>query len=362
MAFDLRIPALLCASLLAAFGLVAAPPARACTRIVYHGLNDGVITARSMDWKTDIGTNLWIFPRGMTRSGEVCPNTLRWTSKYGSVIATAHDSATTDGMNEAGLVANVLWLAESDYPKYDGKKPGLSIGVWAQYALDNFATVNEAVAALEKEPFTLVTDNVPGMDILATLHLSLSDASGDSAIFEYIGGELVIHHNRAYQVMTNSPIFERQLALDAYWKEIGGATMLPGTTRPADRFARASYYINAIQKQADPDKAVAAVFSVIRNASAPYGLTSPKPGEPNVASTLWRSVADHKRKIYYFESALAPNTFWVDLAAIDFSSTAVLKLDLGPDETHIHAAKANAAFKPAKPFAFAGTCATARPQ
>jgi penicillin V acylase-like amidase (Ntn superfamily) len=44
-----------------------------------------------MDLKTDVGTNLWVFPCGMKRSGE------------------------------AGLVTNVLWLAESSYPEYDGK-------------------------------------------------------------------------------------------------------------------------------------------------------------------------------------------------------------------------------------------------
>ena len=113
--------------------------------------------------------------------------------------------ATTDGMNEAGLVANLLWLVESEYPEYDSSKPGLTIAAWAQYVLDNFATVEEAVRALEAEPFTLFSDNVPGEERLATLHLSLSDASGDSAIVEYIDGKQVIHHSRVYQVMTNSP-------------------------------------------------------------------------------------------------------------------------------------------------------------
>jgi len=63
----------------------------ACTRVVYQGPNGTIITARSMDWKEDMGTNLWIFPIGMERNGEVGPNSLKWTSKYGSVIATAYD-------------------------------------------------------------------------------------------------------------------------------------------------------------------------------------------------------------------------------------------------------------------------------
>jgi penicillin V acylase-like amidase (Ntn superfamily) len=337
-----------------AAGFLLAPIADACTRAVYLGANDQIITARSMDWKEDIGTNLWIFPRGMKRSGEAGPNSLQWTSRYGSVIASGYDISTTDGMNEAGLVANVLWLVESSYPKYDGKRPGLSIAAWAQYVLDSFATVQEAVDALSTGPFVIVTDFVPGTKMLATLHLSMSDAHGDSAIIEYIDGRQVIHHDRKYQVMTNSPIFDRQLALNAYWKEIGGTVMLPGTNRAADRFARASFYVNAIPKAENPVEAIASVFSVIRNASVPFGITTPN--EPNISSTRWRTVADHKRKLYFFESALTPNVFWVDLTKIDFSegSGAVRKLDLGPGQSNTFAGVVNDKFKASPPFKFLG--------
>lgn len=328
--------------------------ADACTRLVYLGQGDDVITARSMDWKVDVQTNLWIFPRGMKRSGEAGPNSITWTSKYGSVIASGYEISTTDGMNERGLAANVLWLVESQYPKFDQTKPGLTIAAWAQYVLDNFATVAEAVEALRKEPFTIVTDAVPGQDRLATLHLSMSDASGDSAIIEYIDGKQVIHHGRQYQVMTNSPTFDQQLALNAYWKEIGGTVFLPGTNRAADRFARASFYVNAIPKSEDPVVALASVFSVIRNASVPFGINTPD--QPNISSTRWRTVADHKRKLYFFESALTPNTFWVDLKALDFSAETgrVRKLDLGPNQTHVFAGETSKDFKVAEPFKFLG--------
>jgi penicillin V acylase-like amidase (Ntn superfamily) len=337
-----------------ATSLATSSIANACTRLVYHGANDQVITARSMDWKSDVATNLWIFPRGMARSGEAGPNSIKWTSRYGSVIASGYDISTTDGLNEAGLVANVLWLVESEYPKNDGSKPGLSIAAWAQYVLDNFGTVAEAVSALEREPFIIVTDKVPGENRLATLHLSLSDSSGDSAIIEYIGGKQVIHHDRKYQVMTNSPTFDEQLALNTYWEQIGGTVMLPGTNRAADRFARASFYVNAIPKDEDPNRAVASVFSVIRNASVPYGISTPD--QPNISSTRWRSVIDHKRKLYFFESALTPNTFWVDLKAIDLSEATgrVKKLDLGPNQDHTYSGNATADFKEAAPFKFLG--------
>jgi len=343
------------AMLAGVLGLSAISSAMACTRVVYLGANDQVITARSMDWKSDITSNLWVLPRGMERSGEAGPNSLRWTSRYGSVVTSGHDISTTDGVNEAGLSANLLWLVESQYPKFDDKsKPGLTIAAWAQYVLDNFATVAEAVKVLEQQPFTIVSDNVPGEDRLTTLHLSMSDASGDSAIVEYIGGRQVIHHSRSYQVMTNSPLFDQQLALNSYWKQIGGTVMLPGTNRAADRFARASFYINAVPQDQAPNLALASVFSVIRNVSVPYGLTTP--GEPNISSTRWRTVFDHKRKLYFFESALTPNTFWVDLNALNFShdSGKVMKLDLGPNQNHAFAGDATASFQPAQAFKFLG--------
>ena len=293
--------------------------AEACTRIVFHGDNNRNITARSMDWKSDIGTNLWILPKGVARTGEAGDKSIKWTSKYGSVVATGYDIATTDGVNEAGLNANLLWLVESDYPNIEANsdKPTMALSLWAQYMLDNFATVEEAVAFLQTEPFIIITAEVPGEKRLATLHLSLSDKTGDSAIVEYIDGKQVIHHDKRYQVMTNSPTFEKQLALNEYWQSIGGTTMLPGTNRAADRFARASFYINAIPKDGSNKDVFAGVFSVIRNVSVPYGLNTEE--EPNISSTRWRTVVDHQAELYFFESAVSPNIVWIDLKEVDFS-------------------------------------------
>lgn len=346
-------------AMLTAVTLLSAPVllpdvAYACTRLVYHGADHQIVTARSMDWKTSIDTNLWIFPKGMKRSGEAGENSLQWTSRYGSVIASAYDIATTDGLNEAGLSASVLWLVESEYPTRDQTKPGLTIAAWAQYILDNFATVSEAVAVLEQEPFTLITDNLPGEERLATLHLAISDARGDSAIVEYIEGKQRIHHGSQYQVMTNSPVYDKQLAMNEYWEQIGGTVMLPGTNRASDRFARAHFYVNAIPKTPNQRETIASVFSVIRNVSVPYGITTPD--QPNISSTRWRTVADQKRLHYFFESALTPNTFWVDLSKFDLSAKTgkVLKLALGPDQKNIFSGLVNAEFKESQPFRFLG--------
>jgi len=301
-----------------------------------------------MDWAEDPGTNLYCFPRGMKRNGAAGQNSIEWTSKYGSVICAFYGVATVDGMNENGLVANVLYLVESDYGKPEGTQRTLSISAWGQYVLDNFATVAEAVETLSKEPFVIIAPILPN-GAPAQGHLALSDPTGDSAIFEYVKGKLIIHHGREYQVMTNSPIFSQQLALNKYWEQIGGLTFLPGTNRAADRFARASFYINAIPKTDVSKKAVASVFSVIRGVSVPLGLTTP--GEPNISSTIWRTVYDQKSKILYFDSATSPTVFWVTLSDLDFKEGAPVKeLILSGGETY----NGNSAgkFTKAEPFKF----------
>lgn len=325
--------------------------ADACTRVVYKGDQELILTARSMDWKSDIESNIWAFPRGMEREGLVGPNSAKWKSKYGSVITAAYDICSTDGINEKGLVANLLWLVESEYPVRDLSIKGLSISLWAQYVLDNYATVAEAVEDLTKNPIQVLTAQVPGEDRLATLHMSISDATGDSAIFEYLDGKLVIHHNPEYQVLTNSPTFGSQLALTEYWEQIGGTVMLPGTNRAADRFVRASFYTHAIPVTSSEVIGVASIFSVIRNCSVPFGISTPD--QPNIASTRWRTVSDSKHKRYFFESALTPNTFWIDLKNIDFKEGAsVKKLDLTKGQ--VYTANAANSMVTAKPFTFLG--------
>ena len=342
-----------------ALGLAAPAPALACTRIVYTGSDGLVVTGRSMDWMEDMRSDMWAFPAGMARDGAAGANTPKWVSTYGSLIVSGYDIGTTDGMNEAGLVANLLYLAESDYGKPAAGKPALSVSVWAQYALDNFATVAEAVAALSKEPFAVVTTMLPNGHG-AQVHLSLSDAGGDSAIFEYLDGKLVIHHGKAYSVMTNSPSYDQQLALVSYWRGLD-YTFLPGTNRAADRFARASWMLAGLPKQADPAiisavpgrsyplQALAGVLGAVRGVSVPLGISSP--GQPNIASTLWRTVADQRNKVYAFDSATSPNTFWVPLADLDLKPGApVRKLELAGGK--VYSGNAAKSFVEAKPFVF----------
>lgn len=319
--------------------------AEACSRLMYTTSNNNVVVGRSMDWMEDIKTDLWAFPAGMLRIGSHSPNAIQWTSKYGSVIASGYNLGSTDGINTQGLTANLLYLAQADYGKQGARQKSLSVLNWLQYVLDNYASVDEAVNEFRKNHFYIEANLLPNGTFPA-VHLSLSDPTGDNAIFEYIGGNLVVYHNKKYTVMTNEPPFDKQLVLNDYWQGLKG-TFLPGTTEPSDRFVRASYYLNQAPLMADEQQSISVVFSIIRNVSQP--IVKNNSDRPNQASTLWRSVADIKRGIYYFEHTDRPNVFWVSLKKLDLSVKAsAKKLPLSNGE--IYAGEVSSYFVPSKPF------------
>ncbi|MCW1958385.1 MAG: linear amide C-N hydrolase [Mycobacterium sp.] len=313
------------AALLAVATLLGlAPAAKACSRVTWLGPNGMVITGRSMDWPYSFHSHLYAVPAGSTQDGAGGVNSLTWTRKYGAIeVAGTTDpngpiDGVFDGMNTTGLVANLLYLGESDFgPTPTDNRPRLSFAGWVDYVLTSFATVNEVVEAFTNPSIYIVPINFgPGNAAHPTVHLSVADATGDSAIIEYLEGKPVIHHGREYQVMTNSPTYDQQLKLNAQWDDKDKNKDLPGSIQSADRFVRASYYLSKLPQTTDERQAVAGVFSVMRNVSVPWGVGDPE--HPNLSPTYWRSVADSTNKIYYFESALSPNIVWVDLNKINF--------------------------------------------
>lgn len=291
---------------------------KACSRVMYKGQNDIYMTARTMDWSGEMPTTIWVVPRGLSLNGFAGPQSLQWTSKYGSVIAEAFGGA-TDGMNEKGLMANMLWCRGTEFvdPKTTSR-PLLSSGAWIQYLLDNYATVDEAVKGMQERKFDIVPMIIPGDNYSLAVHVSISDATGDNAIFEFMKGQLVVYHDANYKVMTNEPTYDKQLSFADYWDKIGGFASMPGTNKPEDRFVRASFYTNVIAPTDDIAQATLIAFSIIREVSVPIGIWTED--RPNVSTTIWRVVADHKSKIYYFEDAKALNSqIWIDLNKIDFS-------------------------------------------
>lgn len=317
-----------------------------------------------MDWLECPQPQLWVLPKGVKRKAMAKPRfgkQFSWQSKYSSVITSALASeddslpnkrCTSDGMNNKGLTANLLWLTLSDFPKRGDfrntdKKP-MSLSIWAQYILDTCKNVSEAIKAMEHiyiQTSVINTGARGGTE--GTCHLSVGDRAGNSVVFEYIDQVLHIYTNvknvkfsnmngvvmHAYtkqqmQVMTNDPAFDRQIASLDYWDELnkryqvnGNPAMLPGSNASLSRFIRATYFTEEMNLMAQEDQKddhmliLARLAAVMNNAAQPATrLRSLEETPANLSRTQYNSFADQTRLQYFYRSGYSPFMIWVYLS------------------------------------------------
>jgi penicillin V acylase-like amidase (Ntn superfamily) len=303
-----------------------------CTRVLWNTDSRFVMAGRTMDWPESTQPTIVAFPRGRERDGgkvgemvAVADNPLRWTSRYASLVTTVYGIGTVDGFNEAGLGIHALYLKSTDVGARDPGRPGLQMGLFAQYLLDQAGTVPDALALVDT--FQPVMVEAHGRQ--ATIHFALEDAGGDSAIIEFAGGEPVIHHGRQYTIMTNDPTYDEQLTLVSQqdFSHPSSAMPLPGNVNPVDRFQRATYYAALLPESADTRQAVASVMAIMRNVSVPFGAPYADFG---VYNTEYRTVIDLTEKLYFFELSTSPNVIWIDFDALKLDDQA---LEINPYDT-----------------------------
>ncbi|WP_030417641.1 linear amide C-N hydrolase [Streptomyces sp. SCSIO 75703] len=335
-----------------------------CTRVLWNDNDLAVLSGRTMDWPESTDPVLTVLPQGLERHGGelggetvVADNPLTWTSRLGSLVTTVYGAGTVDGLNERGLAAHMLYLDITELAPRDPARPGLHMGLWIQYLLDNAATVEEALALLDT--FQLVMIEMNGF--AATVHVALEDARGDSAIIEHIAGEQVVHHDRSYTVMTNAPAYDEQRRLlreqvrkarELGYDQAASDVPLPGNVNPVDRFQRAAYFRALLPKPENERQAVASVLAITRNASVPFGAPYAS-GRFAVYNTEYRTVCDLTHRRYFFELSTSPNLLWTELDAFDLSPGAPV-MTLDPDDIHLSGNVSDTYTRAPDPFAPAG--------
>lgn len=307
--------------------LAAGAAALACSRVVYLGDTGIVLAGRTLDWRTPIPTNLYIYPRGVAKESMPSGPRFQWVSKYGSVLAVGYDGGVTEGMNEAGLAMGGLFCKTAVYRTSTGSDsvPVMSMALFVSYFLDNFATVDEVDQWLKNNDFAISGETFDGGTV-SLLHWALTDKSGTTLLMEYVDGKLTTHKGRELQVLTNDPAYDKMTSIDSYWEAVGGVNMLPGTVRSSDRFVRASFFIKHVPTNFGYSEALGCLSSIMGTISVPYGYEIV--GEPNVSSTQWRSICDISGGKYYFKFTDSTGDFWIDLGRLSFNEGApILKLD-----------------------------------
>jgi penicillin V acylase-like amidase (Ntn superfamily) len=268
------------------------------------------VSARTMDFPANMQSKIIIRPRGIERvSFDSTPGTpaLKWTAAHGSVTVRVFiDEVTADGMNEVGLSAAMLWLNDTKYPLPDDR-PVLSLNWWAQYLLDTCANVAEAVE--RAQTVRVAGAALPGVGPV-NIHLVLRDAQGDSALLEYVDGQLVVHHPLAQPAVTNEPPYTQMLERLAEYEGFGGKLPLPGGLDPVSRFVRVNSYAGKLPPAQNPNQAAAYAFALVQLACQPPGTPAP---------TLWTVCRDHTNLVYSCRTINSPDVVRIDFRQFDLS-------------------------------------------
>ncbi len=208
--------------------LVVVPELFGCSTFVLQK-GDRLLFGRNFDFFTGGGA-IVVNPRGLAKTALVFPgeNAASWTAQHGSVtINQVGREFPMGGMNEAGLVVEMMWHFTAAYPAADAR-PGAMELQWIQYLLDTCATVADVASAVEK---------VRIMPMGSQLHFHMLDRSGGEAIVEFLNGKARFYSGKDLPVkaLTNQT-YSECLAARKGFQGFGGAKPLHTTINDPDRF------------------------------------------------------------------------------------------------------------------------------
>ncbi|GAA5510353.1 linear amide C-N hydrolase [Novipirellula caenicola] len=294
--------------LLAAFVCMGCLPIRnvanACT-VMRFSFDGRIVVARNHDWFFGEGL-LVVNPRGIQKQAISPVQPAKWVSTYGSVSFVQFGREIPfAGMNEKGLTVDLLQLDQAQFPVIQPGKHSVNVVQWVQYQLDTAATVADVVASLEK---IYPTPMVPSIE---RVHYFVTDASGDVASIEFLGGKANVHRGNEIQdcALANSTCIDSRDAFrQQRWRN--------------DSEHR--YYQAVCQVQlANEDAATADPIQYARQSLS-------KVAQPGL--TQWSIVYEPAKKRITFSTQTASNLRTLDLDDLDFDPASdALTVDVNKD-------------------------------
>ncbi len=262
----------------------------ACTTFFIH-LNGKLVFGRNYDWMADEG-QVCTNQRGLAKTSMKMPdgNTISWTSRYGSITFNQYGKEfPTGGMNESGLVVELMWLDGTDYPDPD-ERPSIGVLQWIQFQLDNYSTVEEVIKS--DSLLRITSRGTP-------LHYLVADAKGHAATIEFLDGKMTVHKGGAllFPVLTNNT-YEQSVNSHSRGQFIGNNSL--------ERFSKACNMITQLKHDNDGKSLIDESFDIL-NAVAQGDYTK------------WSIVYDISEKKIWFRTLRFKQTRSISLAAFDFS-------------------------------------------
>ncbi len=295
---NIFLPAILFISLL------GFSPVYSCTTFCIH-TNDELVFGKNYDWTIGYGI-VFVNKREVVKTAFTKKNTpANWVSKYGSVSFNQFGREfPMGGMNEAGLVVELMWLDETKFPDQDDRASVGGILQWIQYQLDNCETIAEVIET--DKIISIPSGSIP-------VHYLITDKFGNTASIEFLEGRLIQHSGETmkYTTLTNDT-YEKSVDNLKYYKEFGGMMDIVDDESSLSRFARSCTMLNSYSKD-------------INGNAVDYGfeiLNKVNQGE----HTKWSIVYDIKNMIVYFKTYESKKIKNIDFASLDFNCSSPVSM------------------------------------
>ena len=294
--------------LLVALAFLFAQALPACSTFVLRKGNR-LLFGRNFDFFTGNGM-IMVNPHGLIKTALVWPgeNPATWTSQYGSVTFNqVGREFPMGGMNEAGLVVEMMWLKEAGYPQPDSR-PAVMELQWIQYLLDTCSSIDEVRQS---------NDRVRILPMGSRLHFLILDRSGRALAVEFIDGRPLFYSGDELPVtaLTNKPYSLCLQALPEF-QGFGGTKVVGTTINDPDRFATLAA---AVRQPGPKRRLLERSFAILDQVHCDF----------KESPTQWRFVYDPRRLEIHIRTRQSPNLRRVRLADFSFDCAAGVKvLDL----------------------------------
>jgi choloylglycine hydrolase len=313
-----------------------------CLTFKLPSAKDGtVVAARSMEFPIGMPTQLAVLPSSYSGTSSIGdgPRPKKWVASHGVVGmgVFGHADWLVDGINTAGVSAHLLYMP-GDFCTYrtsEGNGSDLSQLDLAAYLLGTCASIEDVKAAVAEVNIVGVD---PGMGFVPPVHCLIHDTIGSVAIEFHPGGTRVVEN--PVGIATNAPFLDWHLInLGNYLgasaenppdEVVGGLTLaplgqgeglrgIPADYTPTARFVRLFSVLRLLDRAIDAAAAELLALHVCNAFDIPQGAVRENMGASLVPEvTVWDSVLNLSSPRYAYRMIGNPETYVVDLAAVDF--------------------------------------------
>ncbi len=282
----------------------------ACTTFCINTESE-LVFGKNYDWTISYGL-VFVNRKDVEKTAFITNGSpAKWISKYGSVSFNQFGREfPSGGMNEAGLVIELMWLDDTKYPEPDDRPLVGGTLSWIQYQLDNSATVEDVIAS--DKLIRISPSSVP-------IHYLLADKSGKCLSVEFLDGKMVYHTGETMQVKTlTNDTYEKSVEYLKRHEGFGGNEPVKNDKGSLGRFVTACSMVKAY-KPSEGKTAVDYGFEILKTVDQ---------GD----YTRWSIIYDIKNKSVYFRTSDNKKIKNIKFSELNFSCAADVKMiDINSD-------------------------------